>query len=395
MKAFRIICYNVRMDQTERTPRQIFYALDGMRGVAAIAVVERHKPDFLFGQAWPSGYLAVDLFFILSGFVIAHAYEDKLRAGLSFSRFALTRIIRLYPLYILATLLSTVLFAVYYIQQDGTAPWSALATTFATAVFFLPTPEALSIDGTRLFPLNDPAWSLFFEIAINMIFAIFILRMSLRVMTTLAVLSATSLVLTFLYFGSADIGFDWGNFWGGFPRVSSGFFIGVLLYRLYQNTLHKTEYANWSWPVQMVLLSAFIIPVSATWRPAYDIAACLILFPLLVHIAARTTPGRLSTKCFMLLGASSYGIYVFHIPAARATKAIVEKLGYDIASLTPWIGFGFIAALFVGSIALDYLFDRPLRRALTKRYITNKNRIKEPMAAIQKPKARQHLPATQ
>ncbi|NJR13661.1 MAG: acyltransferase [Phyllobacteriaceae bacterium] len=72
--------------------RQVFHVLDGMRGVAALAVVERHKPDFLFGTALPASYLAVDLFFMLSGFVIAHAYEQRLRDGLSVVRFTLLRL---------------------------------------------------------------------------------------------------------------------------------------------------------------------------------------------------------------------------------------------------------------------------------------------------------------
>jgi len=79
-----------------------FEALDGLRGVAALSVVAAHV-YFLFGYAFPSIDLAVDFFFALSGFVLAHAYGERLRGGMGAGRFMLLRLIRLYPLYILGT----------------------------------------------------------------------------------------------------------------------------------------------------------------------------------------------------------------------------------------------------------------------------------------------------
>ncbi len=77
-----------------------FTVLDGLRGVAALCVVQTHTQDLLLGDTLPTAYLAVDLFFLLSGFVLAHAYEERLRQGMTLHRFMLARLVRLYPLYL-------------------------------------------------------------------------------------------------------------------------------------------------------------------------------------------------------------------------------------------------------------------------------------------------------
>ena len=95
----------------QEAQRRSFTTLDGLRGIAAIAVVARHAP-FLWGEHGPTGalsesYLAVDFFFVLSGFVLAHAYGSRFQHGLSNAAFMRTRLLRLYPLYLLALVFSS------------------------------------------------------------------------------------------------------------------------------------------------------------------------------------------------------------------------------------------------------------------------------------------------
>ena len=83
-----------------------FTGLDGLRGLAALAVFGAHVPDPLLRDALPGCDLAVDLFFALSGFVLAHAYFERLRKGMGVGTFFKRRVIRLYPLYALGTIIS-------------------------------------------------------------------------------------------------------------------------------------------------------------------------------------------------------------------------------------------------------------------------------------------------
>ncbi|MWV27318.1 acyltransferase family protein [Erythrobacter sp. GH3-10] len=142
-----------------------YHTLDAIRGVAAIVVAYYHflaGAGYLgFGQPWIQGYLAVDLFFALSGFVIALSYEDKLRDGMGVGTFMMRRIIRLYPLFFLGLILGGG-FLVLRAMLGATPDYSVseVALEFGANLFMLPT-----LRQDWLFPLNIPAWSLFFRSA--------------------------------------------------------------------------------------------------------------------------------------------------------------------------------------------------------------------------------------
>jgi peptidoglycan/LPS O-acetylase OafA/YrhL len=166
-----------------RDDKRTFVTLDGLRGVAAFAVLVRHTLTYnlLF-----ESYLAVDFFFVLSGFVLEHAYGKRLRGEMSPAAFMKVRLIRLYPLYALALALSTVPTLTQYLHGNPPAP--GVAIDYAAAILFLPTPASPS-----LFPLVGPSWSLFFELVANGAFAIFWRRLGNRVL--MAVVFGSALVL--------------------------------------------------------------------------------------------------------------------------------------------------------------------------------------------------------
>jgi peptidoglycan/LPS O-acetylase OafA/YrhL len=142
-----------------------------MRGVAALAVLVVHDPGFLLPVVMPSAYLAVNFFFFLSGFIIAHAYEARLFAGLSWRQVMRDRIARLYPLYLLGIFVGFLSAAVALALGGGTLETlSGIVLAFFSGLTFLPLPTMH--ETPVLFPLNSPGWSLFFEVVVNVIYAL-------------------------------------------------------------------------------------------------------------------------------------------------------------------------------------------------------------------------------
>jgi peptidoglycan/LPS O-acetylase OafA/YrhL len=148
--------------------------LDGLRGVAALLVLWYHVHEgFSFASGSPiieginHGYLAVDFFFMLSGFVISYAYDDRLGKSLSLGGFFKRRLIRLHPMVVLGAIWGTVCFLMQgSVQWDGThVATSAVMIALLCAMFFIPAaPQSCyEVRGNgESFPLNGPAWSLFF-----------------------------------------------------------------------------------------------------------------------------------------------------------------------------------------------------------------------------------------
>ena len=157
-----------------------FEILDGLRGVAAIMVVWFHIFEAFatshLDQRINHGYLAVDFFFILSGFVVGYAYDDRWKT-LSVKEFLKRRVIRLHPMVVMGALIGG---AMFYTQ--GCSVWDVTEVT-VLALFVATFINALLIPATigtevrglgEMYPLNGPSWSLFFEYIGNILYALFI-----------------------------------------------------------------------------------------------------------------------------------------------------------------------------------------------------------------------------
>jgi peptidoglycan/LPS O-acetylase OafA/YrhL len=151
------------------SPYPVFHSLNLLRGLAALAVVLFHASPIFGRQMAPSGYLAVDLFFILSGFVIAHVYDPRFAAGLTARSFILARMARFWPLFALGTVIG----AGWTLLENVVSPPAALSISETLGISALSLLYIPRITGADLFPLNVPAWSLFFELIVNAAFAIF------------------------------------------------------------------------------------------------------------------------------------------------------------------------------------------------------------------------------
>ncbi len=346
-----------------------FIALDGLRGVAALVVIVMHRGRWWYpeGGFLGHGYLAVDFFFLLSGFVIAFAYDGRLASGLSARRFMSLRLIRLYPLILLGMLLGALWPAIQLMMQSRGAPApTEFAVNLTRGLLLIPDDQALG-RGDSIFPLNGPTWSLFFELVANLAYALAGRRMTTRVLAVIVALSGA--VLAWLAFhGGIDVGGRPATILAGIPRTAFGFFGGALLYRV----LTSAGARGWRLPAlkapfvttAVLLVAILATPSRFAWNPWFNLFAIGVAFPLLVALAASPGPakGHGAALC-KLAGDLSYPVYVLHYPI----YVLIGGLGLGMAKIpahAPWIGIASAAIIIAAAWIALKVYDEPLRRRL-------------------------------
>lgn len=342
---------------------QRFLLLDGLRGVAAFAVILDHVPGGMLGALVPGRYLAVDFFFVLSGFVLAHAYGKRLEHGWSPFAFMTARLIRLYPMYLLGLLIGLAL-SVFGLLRGWLGPtWSDVITAGLLGLLFLPAPPMSAFGGGALYPFNGPAWSLFFELVANLIYALIARVLSWRLLIGILAVSAIAVVYTInRHAGTGGPGWLWEHIDAGFARVMFDFFAGIAIHRIW--TVRRIPALPW-WAALAAFLAVIAVPAEGVWRVVYDSSAALVLMPLLVAFSAGSRVSGIVAALCATFGLLSYGVYVIHVPLFAA-------VGVAAAALHVELHEGPVLALLVGAAAaiaagLAYtLFDLPLRRLLSR-----------------------------
>jgi peptidoglycan/LPS O-acetylase OafA/YrhL len=346
-----------------------FIILDGLRGIAALIIAVRHAP-FLWQAGYPTGflhtsYLAVDFFFVLSGFVLAYAYDERFRKGMSARQFMSMRLIRLYPLYFFALLVSLITYARYL--HWGTISSTEFIFNAFFAILFMPSP----FSAVALFPMNFPAWSLFFELTINFAFGLAGKRLTISKIVVVTCGAGLTLMLAvslgWLGFGPSDSPMDAGLAWGSFnaalARVSYSFFAGVLAYRLWKASGPKIDLP----PAILVagLCAVLVAYPQEKYRVSFDLLATLIVFPTIVFLGASSTVGKYTSRLFAFLGSISYAVYVLQVPLYNLMLFANSKVtGKATAELSPILAAISIAFVVWAAIILDKYFDRPVRRMM-------------------------------
>lgn len=346
-----------------------FLLLDGLRGVAAFAVILDHVPGGWLGDLVPGRYLSVDFFFVLSGFVLAHAYGRRLEAGWSPFAFMKARLIRLYPMYLMGLAIGMAL-AVLGALRGWIGPgWGDIAAVAAFSVLFLPTPPGTGFGTGELYPANAPAWSLFFELVANVVYALVARFLSWRVMGLILVMGAVAVVVSLMrHTGTGGPGWLWPHLDAGLARVMYGFFAGVAIYRL------RGQVKLWAmpwWLAVVAFIAVIAVRTPAEWRVGYDIAAGLVLMPVLVTFAcgAKVT-GGVARLCGAF-GTLSYGVYVLHVPMFAALGVVASVAGVSLGEGPVLaVGVGLLAALAAG--VAHFVYDKPVRRWLTQRLMREK-----------------------
>lgn len=305
-------------------PVKRFETLDGLRGVAALSVALLHTSAFfLGGHLVEHAYLAVDFFFLISGVVIAHAYEAQLQAGGGFIRFVRARMRRLYPLYLLGLLLGTSVAEITHV-----IPTPLLVIVVAMSAAFIPL--IVGDPASAAFRVNGPSWSLFFEVVVNLAYGLIGARLSHRALMLIMAISVGGLVIATLHANSACVGWSVGNFWGGFARVGFSFPLGVLLYRAHRSGKLRSFGGAHSGRLMLIFLAIMTLPVlgarTGGFNGVVDLVIVLGLFPLLGALAVEAQPSAKDRPAYTTLAAISYPLYAIHFPILELAVEIDRAL---------------------------------------------------------------------
>ena len=361
--------------------------LDGLRGVAALMVIWYHIFEGFAtcpaDQKFNHGYLAVDFFFILSGFVIGYAYDDRW-GKMSTGQFLKRRLIRLHPMVILAAVFGAVSFMFQgSVQWDGTSvPLINVILAFILSCLLLPAipGTAAEVRGNgEMFPLNGPSWSLFFEYIGNIMYALFLRRLSDKWLKSAVVVSGAGYAAFAIFNGSGyyNMGTGWTlsdlNFLGGILRLTFSFSAGLLISRNFRPVTIKGAFWICSALIVLLLSIPYVNIGGNGWtNGVYDSLCTLIVFPVIVWLGAsgsemssHGTHNSLSESICKFLGDISYPLYIIHYPIMYLFYAWVWKYGLSFSQAWP-----VAAAIFVGSIALAYVclkvYDLPIRKWLSR-----------------------------
>lgn len=363
--------------------------LDGLRGVAALLVVFYHIFEgFSFAGGGTlitvinHGYLAVDFFFILSGFVIGYAYDDRWKKNLTLKGFFKRRLIRLHPMIVMGAVIGCITFFIQGgVKWDGTqVATSAVMLALLLAMFFIPAYPGAGYDvrgNGEMFSLNGPSWSLFFEYIGNILYALFIHRLSNKALTVLVILLGVGLswfaLSDVVDYGMIGVGWtlDGLNFWGGMLRMLFPFTLGMLISRNFRPFKVRGAF----WICSVILLVLFCVPYVEGHSPVclngvFEMVCIVVIFPMLVCLGAsgQTTDKR-STRICKFLGDISYPLYAIHYPLMYLFYAwLIENKLYTLGETWPMA-----ALVYFGSIVLAYLclklYDEPVRKWLGRKFV--------------------------
>ena len=431
----KINTFNTSVAFADTKPHYIL--LDGLRGVAALMVLWYHVFEgFAFAkgsviETFNHGHLGVDFFFLLSGFVISYAYDDRWRKpisqrdnettsqqvqgqSMSLKSFFKRRLIRLHPMLAMGAFIGLICFFIQGgVKWDGSSTplhWTLIA--FVLTLFFIPAYPGASYDirgNAEMFPLNGPSWSLFFEYIGNILYALFIRKLSNKMLGLLVGVTGI-LWIWFVAFdisGYDMIGIGWTldavNFFGGLLRMMFPFTLGMLMARRFMSQrvnkstsqqvetrqLHsKNEQdvidtsdkikpkflkRNIFWIATIVLFALFSVqyfPKTSTVsvNGIYELACIMIVFPLIVWIAASSdsAQSKFTLKLSKFLGDLSYPLYIVHYPVMYVFYAWLIKNQYFTLGETWQMVILVLTVCIVLAYACLKLYDEPIRKWLSK-----------------------------
>lgn len=354
--------------------------LDGLRGVAAITVVCFHIFEAFatshLDQRINHGYLAVDFFFILSGFVVGYAYDDRW-GKMKTTDFIKRRIIRLHPMVVMGAIIGAIMFYTQgcSVWDVSVVPIAALLVATVLNMFLIPATTGSEIRGVgEMFPLNGPSWSLFFEYIGNILYALFIRKLPTKALGILVFVIGCGLAWFAILgpLGDICVGFSLTGteFTGGSLRLLFSFSAGLLLSRIFNPTNIKGAF----WICSISIIALLAVPriggAEHLWmNGVYDTLCCVLFFPLLVYLGASgKTTDKYTARICKFLGDISYPLYMVHYPFIYLYFAWVKNNDLTFEESLPGA-----AGVVVGSIILAYIclkfYDMPVRKYLTNRFL--------------------------
>ncbi len=361
--------------------------LDGLRGVAAVLVVMFHLLEtFTNGdhskQIINHGYMAVDFFFLLSGFVIGYAYDDRW-GKMTIKDFFKRRLIRLHPMILIGMTIGAITFypqACEFFPLIASTPVWKMLIVLLVGYTLVPLPLSLDIRGwSEMHPLNGPAWSLFFEYIANILYALIIRRFSKTLLSVFVFLAGTALIHLAVTSPQGDVIGGWSvesaQLRIGFTRLFYPFFMGLLLSRVAKPG--HIRYAFF-WCTLLLVIALGMPRIgdsSQNWMNGwYDSLTIIVVFPLIVYLGASgNLNGTVATKLNKFLGDISYPLYIIHYPFIYLYMAWVSR-HKNFVQPSPTIELVYAAAIvFVTVIFIAYAcsrwYDIPVRKWLTTKFM--------------------------
>lgn len=345
--------------------KQHFEILDGLRGIAALTVVVFHFMEMAITDYSKNfighGFLAVDFFFCLSGFVIAYAYDDRI-GKMGILEFFKSRIIRLHPLVILGSVLGLLTYLFDPFGLPAAYGAGKLILIFLSSILLIPYP-VIEVRSFNLFGLNAPAWSLFWEYVANIFYAVILYKIQRNFLLVLAVIAAA--VLCFVSCRADSLMGGWGgpNFWDGCARISYSFLAGILVYRFNWMIKNKLGFIG----LTVLLMLAFLMPFTK-WNWLTELGVVLFYFPFIIALGAGAMLSPGIKKICTFSGKISYPLYMTHYAAIWVFLNYYTKYKPDTLHLSFIIITGVFLLVGFAYLAM-ILYDIPVRR-----YLTNKRK---------------------
>lgn len=344
--------------------KQHFELLDALRGVAAVAVVIFHFMEFAVPKYTDNfiahGYLAVDFFFCLSGFVIAYAYDNRIEA-MGIVEFCKLRLVRLHPLVIIGAILGSLSFLF--------DPYSSLAAGYSTeslwvmlgaSCLLIPYP-VVPQRYFNLFHLNPPTWSLFWEYIANIFYVLLLYKLRNKTMWLLTFCAAILLFYEARHAGYLGVGWSANTFWGGGIRVFYSFSVGMLVYRSGWIITSRLGFISLSF----LLLATFFIPFSPKVNWLIDPLIVVFYFPFLVALGAGASPAAPLKAICRFSGEISYPLYMIHYPFLWIFLSYVGKNKPSLNQMVIIIPLATVLLIVLAYLVMVFL-DVPIRNYLKK-----------------------------
>ena len=366
--------------------------LDGLRGVAAMMVLLYH----VFNDAksffvWPApvnefyhGFLGVDFFFILSGFVMGYAYDNRLTPNpspvdegkkMTFWGFVKRRFIRLHPMVVMGALLGLVAFIIQGCTKwDGTeVGLEAVLWATLLALFLIPAPSGMDVRGnTEAFPLNGPHWSLFFEYLGSLLYGMLLHRLSTKWLRVWVACGIVSLATYALFQEDGGVAYGWSsepmNLLGGALRMLYAYPMGLLMARMFRRRkpepLHGPVFLFCS--VALVVLLGFPLFGGKDTETIFQLICIFSFFPGIIWIGARGVVQGRQQQAVSFLGRLSYPLYAVHFPLIYLYITWVSSDGQPYEGYSqPWVKavITIAASLLLATLCLLF-YDEPLRKRL-------------------------------
>lgn len=361
-----------------------YLILDGLRGVAAVVILIYHLCEAC-GIVLGHGYLGVDFFYALSGFVIGYAYDERW-GKMSLKGFFSRRIVRLHPMFVMGTLLGLLF---YYFGASaafpfiGESPWWMVILLFFYCCLMLPMPNCWDIRGWQDFnSFNGNSWSLYWEYLANILYALvfrFLPTAVLVVVTAVAAVGTIDITFNIDMFGLLDgrvgapftVNGGWSltpaELYVGAVRLMYPFLVGMLLSRFAKFVSMKGAFVWCS----IVVVAMLLVPqLEDLANGIYESVAILVLIPFVILLGAGgKIKNKLMERICTFLGDISYPLYITHLPFIYMMLAWTTNHPEASESVKVMLAVSmFVVSVAVACASLK-LYDMPLRKWLTKHWL--------------------------